>query len=109
VWSALAYWLVDSRPVLLIDARTREGMSGSPVVIRTRELRTKSPPGLHLMASWSAEKFLGIYAGRIAADLDIGYVWRVERYPYGPSTACTFAAFAAITDCSFLSVGSGSA
>jgi hypothetical protein len=66
----------DRRPVLLIDARTREGMSGSPVVIRTKELRTKNPPGRRLMADWPAEKFLGIYAGRIANDLDIGYVWR---------------------------------
>jgi hypothetical protein len=66
----------NRRPVLLIDARTREGMSGSPVVIRTKELRTKNPPGRRLMADWPAEKFLGIYAGRIADDLDIGYVWR---------------------------------
>ena len=66
----------DSRPVMLIDARTREGMSGSPVVIRTREIRATQPPGLHLMADWPCEKFLGIYAGRLAEDLDIGYVWR---------------------------------
>ena len=66
----------DSRPVMLIDARTREGMSGSPVVIRTRELRATKPPGLRLMTDWPSEKFLGIYAGRLADDLDIGYVWR---------------------------------
>jgi hypothetical protein len=62
---------------MLIDARTREGMSGSPVVIRTRELRAKKPPILlRQMADWPVERFLGIYAGRLADDLDIGYVWR---------------------------------
>jgi len=43
----------------LIDATTREGMSGSPVVARNR-----------------ISPFMGIYSGRLPDDVEIGIVWR---------------------------------
>jgi hypothetical protein len=59
----------------LVDASTREGMSGSPVIFR--------PLGPYLGASGAVlvgdggtSFFLGIYSGRIRADSDIGIVWR---------------------------------
>jgi hypothetical protein len=65
----------DRRPILLIDARTRKGMSGSPVIIRTNEIYSDN--GLLLMTVGAElTKFLGIYSGRVHADADIGYVWR---------------------------------
>ena len=77
----------DQRPVLLIDAQTREGMTGSPVVARTTQARATKPAGLHLVTTHPAEKFLGIYAGRRAKDLDLGY--RDGRgWAKGPARMC---------------------
>ncbi|HKO51980.1 MAG TPA: serine protease [Polyangiaceae bacterium] len=61
----------------LVDASTREGMSGSPVIFR--------PLGPYLGASGEVlvgdgdtSFFLGIYSGRIRPDADIGIVWRAK-------------------------------
>jgi hypothetical protein len=64
----------DRRPAFLVDARTREGMSGSPVIGRSRYIRT----GKDEIAFVPNEetKFLGVYAGRVHRDADIGFVWR---------------------------------
>lgn len=53
------------RPVFLVDARTRHGQSGSPVL-----LIREGPVGP-----------LGVYSGRIDEQSDLGYVfkWRVIR------------------------------
>lgn len=65
----------DGRPSFLIDATTREGMSGSPVVIRLNGgYKTKN--GSMILAGGITTKFLGIYSGRIKADSEIGRVWR---------------------------------
>ena len=62
------------RPVFLIDATTRGGMSGSPVVLRvygdypTRRASTIGDK------SWT--RFLGVYSGRIHDQTEIGGVWR---------------------------------
>jgi hypothetical protein len=63
----------DDRPVFLIDARTRSGMSGSPVVLRTQLAQSGKDVAFSMVRR---DRFLGIYAGRLKADLDIGYVWR---------------------------------
>lgn len=63
------------RPAFLIDATTRSGMSGAPVVVRlnggysTRE-------GNHIIAGGVSTKFVGVYAGRIHDTSEIGRVWR---------------------------------
>lgn len=65
----------DSRPAFLIDATTRRGMSGSPVVLRlvggylNRE-------GARIYGAGTATLFLGVYSGRIHEDSEIGRVWR---------------------------------
>jgi hypothetical protein len=65
----------DSRPSFLIDATTREGMSGSPVVIRLNGgFNTRS--GNMILAGGFTTKFLGVYSGRINDDAEIGRVWR---------------------------------
>lgn len=61
-------------PVFLIDATTRGGMSGSPVVLRlSGGYRTRS--GARILAGGTNTLFLGIYSGRIQ-DSEIGMVWR---------------------------------
>lgn len=62
-----------NRPAFLIDATTRNGMSGSPVVLRADSYQSSN--GYHLAAGVQT-RFLGIYAGRIHAHAEIGRVWR---------------------------------
>ena len=51
---------VDS---FLIDAKTREGQSGSPVLAMVTE---------------DNAKLLGIYSGRTNKDSSLGYVWKID-------------------------------
>lgn len=63
------------KPAFLIDATTRSGMSGSPVVVRIVGSYLDSRrnffvgPGVHT-------KFLGLYSSRIHQNAEIGCVWR---------------------------------
>lgn len=61
------------KPVFLIDATTRMGMSGSPVIAR-RIGTVNTSTGLK--AGASAVRFLGIYSGRIHEFADVGMVWK---------------------------------
>lgn len=64
----------EGKPAFLIDATTRGGMSGSPVIIRTNTGYTS-----HKTMTYSASpmtRFLGVYSGRVHADSEIGIVWR---------------------------------
>lgn len=70
----------DNKPVFLIDATTKGGMSGSPVfAIRTGQVRSS----VGLTIGPSATRFLGVYSGRITGDdiediPDIGLVWKTS-------------------------------
>lgn len=65
-------------PCFLIDATTRGGMSGSPVVLRlTGGFETKSG-GFVLAGGGIYTKFLGIYSGRLHDQSEIGRVWRPQ-------------------------------
>lgn len=61
-------------PAFLIDATTREGMSGSPVVARTSGSHMTSKG--YAISGGVTTKFLGIYSSRIRDDAEIGCVWR---------------------------------
>jgi hypothetical protein len=63
------------RPAFLIDATTRSGMSGAPVVLRLSGGYSTSD-GNNVIAGGISTKFLGIYAGRIHDESEIGRVWR---------------------------------
>lgn len=65
----------DGRPSFLIDATTRSGMSGSPVVVRSSGGHM-SRSGNYILAGGVTTKFLGIYSGRIRNDVELGRVWR---------------------------------
>jgi hypothetical protein len=105
--SALAIWTrasiasefdvdYDDLPVYLVDARTRDGQSGSPVIFfRTGAYFAKYGeivlPDLQIVPrlpgaaidddqprprSGFTEEFLGVYSGRINVESDLGFVWR---------------------------------
>lgn len=63
------------RPVFLIDCRSREGQSGSPV-IRYRSHDCVTQNGSDLGENFLPYDFLGIYSGRINKDSDLGFVWK---------------------------------
>ena len=60
-------------PAFIIDATTRHGMSGSPVVIRSSGAHWTSTA---MLAFGDHVKFLGIYSGRIRDQAELGRVWR---------------------------------
>jgi S1-C subfamily serine protease len=67
----------DGKPAFLIDATTRSGMSGSPVVaLRVGMWRTSQ--GVTMSAGQELVRFLGTYSGRIHVESEIGTVWKAE-------------------------------
>jgi hypothetical protein len=67
----------DGKPIFLIDASTRGGMSGSPVFAR-RIGGYQTSSGAYNLGS-SATRFLGVYSGRVVVrDVEIGKVWKPE-------------------------------
>lgn len=74
----------DNRPLFLVDATTREGMSGSPVILwfpghgyKTRN-RVEIGHGAVYVGDSSKTRFLGVYAGRIHGSAEVGRVWKPE-------------------------------
>lgn len=68
----------DEKPLFLIDARTREGQSGSPVL-------AYHPGGIAAMANGDSAAYgaglvnlLGVYSGRVNAESDLGLVWKLS-------------------------------
>lgn len=66
---------INDLPLFYIDAATRPGMSGSPVICKTNSYLTKKG---FVMSMGYAQKFLGIYSGRLPNDSDIGKVWKTR-------------------------------
>jgi len=66
----------DDKPAFLIDATTRGGMSGSPVVLRLLGgFETRSGRKI-IGQTGPSTRFLGVYSGRTHGDSEIGIVWR---------------------------------
>lgn len=72
--------VTDENPVFIIDCRTRQGQSGSPVIaFRTSGYRhEKDGKTVTTVSASKAWEFLGIYSGRINAESDLGTVWHVR-------------------------------
>jgi Trypsin-like peptidase domain len=67
----------DGLPVFLIDCRSRQGQSGSPVIAyRTGPVRLDD--GSVLVPNGPIARFLGVYSGRITPESDIGRVWKAQ-------------------------------
>lgn len=68
----------DELPCFLVDSRTRQGQSGSPVVAYSPGGPTIMANGSLAMASQPMVNLLGVYSGRINAESDLGKVWKVR-------------------------------
>ncbi len=66
----------DNRPAFLIDATTRGGMSGSPVVHRSSGGYATHDGSFIMATGGISTRFLGVYSGRIYDQSEIGRVWR---------------------------------
>lgn len=66
----------DEKPMFLIDASTREGMSGSPVYCFSKYSTTFNNL-VHLGQVENYINILGIYAGRLGDDIEIGRVFKM--------------------------------
>jgi len=71
---------VDGLPCFLVDATTKEGMSGAPVLARTFNLVESG--GSISLGGGTHTQFLGVYSGRYvgadATEAHLGIVWRAE-------------------------------
>jgi hypothetical protein len=66
----------DNRPCFLVDARTRRGQSGSPVILyATGAYHDK---GTVVATDEPTERLVGIYSGRVTEESDLGFVWKAE-------------------------------
>ncbi|WP_373994399.1 trypsin-like peptidase domain-containing protein [Duganella sp. CF458] len=68
----------DNLPIFLIDCRTRQGQSGSPVFIVSSGGMAALESGATAAFDGPVARFMGIYSGRINAESDLGKVWKAE-------------------------------
>ncbi|SRR6266513_3922299 len=75
----------DDSPVFLVDATTRPGMSGSPVVRRFAGFGYRTRGGFEMIASSTLSagssaltRFMGVYSGRVREEAEIGRVWKPQ-------------------------------
>jgi len=64
-------------PCLLVDSRTREGQSGSPVILY-RPAGYSTEDANMVLTGQPAERFIGVYSGRINEESDLGFVWKAN-------------------------------
>jgi hypothetical protein len=75
---------VDATRCFLIDARTRSGQSGSPVLFHSGERARASEGDARTILQATMTVLLGVYSGRLidqedaASSTDLGRVWRCE-------------------------------
>jgi hypothetical protein len=67
----------EELPVMLVDARTRSGQSGSPVILHVGSGGIAVEQGTRMLAR-PASYFLGVYSGRVNDESDLGFVWRAS-------------------------------
>lgn len=65
-------------PIHLIDCRTRQGQSGSPVIAFRSGGAVSLEDGSSAIFNGPVDRFMGIYSGRINAESDLGIVWKAS-------------------------------
>ena len=75
------YTVADKHlPLMLIDARTRQGQSGSAVMRHRPEgtvlIRNDGEPGV---TTAPVSQLIGVYSGRTSDESDLGFVWRMDE------------------------------
>lgn len=68
----------NNLPIQLIDCRSREGQSGSPVVAYRSGGMVAMATGGSAAFNNPVSKFIGVYSGRINSESDIGIVWKAS-------------------------------
>jgi Trypsin-like peptidase domain len=68
----------NNLPLFLIDSRTRPGQSGSPVVLYFDGGMVPTRDGGAAVYGGPVERLLGVYSGRINAQSDLGFVWKIS-------------------------------
>jgi hypothetical protein len=68
---------LDDLPSFLVDARTRPGQSGSPVIAYSGG-GTHTAMGGIVIGGGPVTNLLGVYSGRINDQSDLGMVWKVQ-------------------------------
>lgn len=69
---------LDDLPSFLIDARTRPGQSGSPVIAYSSGGGSAMADGSTAWYAGPVTNLLGVYSGRINEQSDLGVVWKVQ-------------------------------
>ncbi len=65
-------------PLMLVDCRTREGQSGSPVIAYRAGGAVPRQGGGVAILSGPATRVMGCYSGRLNRDSDLGLVWKAS-------------------------------
>jgi hypothetical protein len=69
----------QSKPVFLVDCRSRQGQSGSPVIAyRPAGATFTQGPATMAISNVPTLRFFGIYSGRINSQSDLGMVWKAS-------------------------------
>ncbi|WP_125917223.1 S1 family peptidase [Hymenobacter coccineus] len=68
----------ENLPMFLIDCRTRQGQSGSPVISILKKGESIIDKGVEYEASRDIYYLRGIYSGRINSESDLGKVWKIS-------------------------------
>jgi hypothetical protein len=68
----------DDLPVQLIDCRSRQGQSGSPVIAFRSGGALGMKDGSSAIFTGQVTKFIGVYSGRINSESDLGLVWKAS-------------------------------
>jgi hypothetical protein len=69
---------LEGMPIQLIDCRSRKGQSGSPVVAYHGSGSIPIAVGTFSIMTEPAERFIGVYSGRINGESDLGIVWKAS-------------------------------
>lgn len=68
----------NALPIQLIDCRSRQGQSGSPVLSYRNTGTVAMANGNTSIFTGPVSKFIGIYSGRINSESDLGMVWKAS-------------------------------
>lgn len=68
----------EGLPSFLIDSRTRQGQSGSPVIFYSDGGMVPMADGSTAITGGEVTKLMGVYSGRINAQSDLGIVWKAS-------------------------------
>ena len=64
-------------PIFLIDCRSRQGQSGSPVIAHRNGGLVALENGSSAGFAGPVTRFLGLYSGRVNKQSDLGFVWKI--------------------------------